>query len=131
MSNNDINPWDTTPDLSGFTGANPKTYKAKKSKKGIKPGKKTVAWEEGRAQLKTIFKDNDITKCEIKTSKCVSGNFLGFAHTRRRNTLTPEQTIDPHFVVLACNPCHEIVDFKMARGAAEKLLDEIVKARGW
>lgn len=131
MSNDDINPWDQTADLSGFAGANPKTYKAKKAKKGIRPGKKTVAWEEGRRELKVVFKDHGITTCEIRTQKCVRNNYLGFAHTRRRNSLTEEQVVDPHFVVLACNSCHDIVDFRMDRKKAEALLDEIVKARGW
>jgi predicted metal-binding protein len=46
-------------------------------------------------------------------------------------TLKPEQVVDAHYVVLACNPCHDVVDQKMQKEEAEKLLDKIVQARGW
>lgn len=121
----------TTPDLSKHFSPQPKTFKAKKETKSIKPGKKTLNWEEGRPRLKVIFRENGITTCEIKLKICKHNNFLGFAHTRRRARLTQEQVVDPHFVVLGCNPCHEYVDFKMDRKKAEELLDGIVAARGW
>lgn len=123
---------DLTPDLSGFAGAIPKVYKAKKKAKGVGVGVKVLSWEEGRKELKALFKSQGITECEIKLDGCKKDNFLGFAHTRRRNTLKAEEVIDPHFVVLACNaPCHETVDQKMPKDKAEKLLDSIVKKRGW
>ena len=132
MNNNDIFPWDKTPNLSGFNGSFQKTYKAKKQPKGLnKLGKKTIAWQDGRQELKEVFKENGITSCEIKGKDCKNDNFLGFAHVRRRNTLTPEQITDPHFVVLACQPDHEFVDFKMKNAESEKLLNKIIKERGW
>lgn len=134
-----------TPDLSQSYHPCPKIYKAKKEPKPLKKaGKKTKNWEDGRAELKIIFKDNGITKDEIypfvlenmpkllKKYKFDNKNsFLGFAHTRRRNTLTEEQVRDPHFVVLANQNNHEIVDQKMPKKKAEALLDSIVKSRGW
>jgi hypothetical protein len=133
MSNrDDINPWDTTPDLSGFSGANPKKFKAKKKPKGMnRIGKRTEAWLEGQPKLKEIFKENGTTICEIETKKCVKNSFLGFAHTRRRNTFSEEELVDPRHNVLACQPCHYHVDFEMKKADAEKLLDSIVEARGW
>lgn len=81
--------------------------------------------------IKNTFRENGITTCEFKLEMCVKNNFLGFAHKRRRNTLTPEETIDPHFVVLGCNPCHEYVDREMKKEKAEKLMDDIIAKRGW
>lgn len=123
----------TTPDLSEFKGTFEKTFKAKKQPKPIKPGKKTKAWEADRNELKEIFKNNGVTKCEIKFKipKCFKDNFLGFAHTRRRVTLTAEQIGDAHYNVLACQSCHNEVDFVMKKEKAEKILDRIVKNRGW
>lgn len=136
-----------TPDLSGFQGAFPKPApRVKKSPKPLKAGKKVTAWTEGRQDLKVTFKENGITTCEIYPyllenqsdllkqypfDKCKHKNFLGFAHIRRRNNLTEKEIVDPHFVVLADQNCHEIVDQKMPKGEAEELLDAVVKARGW
>jgi len=124
----------TTPDLSKEFHPQPKIFKAKKSPKGIGLSKKVLAWEDGRKLLKKEFKENGVTECEligIKEIICKKDNFLGFAHIRRRNTLTPEQVVDPHFVVLACQPHHEYVDFKLPKPQAEKILDEVVRKRGW
>jgi hypothetical protein len=123
----------TTPDLSQEFHPVPKPLpKGKKPKKGlISAGKKTLAWNEDRQDLKVVFKDQGITECEIKGKKCTPKNFLGFAHTRRRNKLTEEQIKDPHFVVLACQQDHYEVDFVMPKIEAETLLDNIVKSRGW
>lgn len=122
-----------TPDLSGFNGAFPKPLpKGKKAKKPLGAGKKTKLWEDGRTELKQIFRDNGITVCEVMIPNvCKNNNYLGFAHKRRRNWLTEEQLKDPHYVVLACNPCHDMLDFKMPRDEAEELMDKIIENRGW
>ncbi len=132
MNNFDINPWDQTDDLSGSFNPQPKVYKAKKKLKNIGAGTKVLAWEDGRKELKALFRTQGIIECEIKLAGCKKDNFLGFAHIRRRNTLKPDEIIDPHFVVLACNtPCHEVVDQKMPKKEAEELLDSIVAGRNW
>lgn len=124
-----------TPDLSkSFTGAIPKTYKAKKQSKGLnKTGKRTQAWLDGQPKLKAIFKDNGITSCEIALKGCKNNYLLGFAHVTRRNNYSVEDLADPHVVVLACQSCHAIVDdaSKMPKNEAEELLQNIVEARGW
>lgn len=134
MSNNDINPWDQTPNLSGFAGANPKKYKEKKKPKPLnKIGKRTEAWLEGQPKLKETFKENGIVECEIALKGCQPKYLLGFAHITRRGNYDIDTIADPHVVVLACQHCHTIVDdaSKMPKVKAEKLLANIVKARGW
>jgi hypothetical protein len=129
---NDILPWDQTPDLRGSFSPVPKVYKMKKAPKQLGTGDKVASWEEGRKLLKVAFKENKIVTCEIAFAKiCKKDNYLGFAHIRRRNTLKPEQVVDAHYVVLACVACHEVVDQKMQKADAEKLLDKIVESRGW
>lgn len=116
-----------TPDLSKEFHPYPK--QGKKIKKG-----KVEKWSDGRAKLKTIFRDMGITECELNGAtgvKCTPKNFLGFAHIKRRNNLTEEETVDPHFVVLACQPEHDALDFRMPKAEAEKLMETIIKARGW
>ncbi|SRR5258708_32185312 len=103
--------------------------KGKKVQHPIKPGKKTQNWDEGRADLKKKFQGWGITVCEIKLEGCVKDNFLGFAHTERRQHLTPEDVKNPNKVVLACQPCHQTVDFEMGRKESKKLLESIIEDR--
>lgn len=128
---NDINPWDVTPDLSQSFSPVPKVYKSKKAPTRIKVGVKVMTWEEGRKVLKVIFKDNGITACEVMFKGCKKDNYLTFAHKRRRNTLKPDEVVDPHYVVLSCQPCHDILDHEMKKVDAESLMDRIIDERGW
>lgn len=127
----------STPNLTNEFHPVPKpTQKTKKLSKPIQAGKKTQNWNDGREDLKKQFSAWGITDCEIgpALSKiavflCKKDNFLGFAHTRRRVKLSPGEVRDPRFVVLACQPCHQYVDFEMPREEAEVLLDSIVTDR--
>ena len=75
-------------------------------KKTIKPGKKTLAWNKTRAELKIEFEDMGITSCELQFPECTRDNFLGFAHTKKRRYVT-----DLKRVVLACTNCHQTVEY--------------------
>lgn len=120
----------TTPNLTNEFHPVPKPEpKKKKPKHFIGTGKKTQHWENARVVLKKTFEAWGITRCEIKTSECVFDNFLGFAHVDRRRNLTPEDVKSPNKVVLACQPCHHIVDFIMDRKEARELLEKIIENR--
>lgn len=128
QNNFDINPWDTTPSLSSFNGAIPKTYKAKKVKKPINPvGKKTQEWETARKELKKIFEKNGTTKCELQLEGCWKKKALGFAHKDKRRNLSVDDLMD---VALLCNPCHAIIEAK-PREEMAKIVDDIIAKRKW
>lgn len=117
----------STPDLSGFAGSNPKTFKAKKAKKGLGAGKKTDEWEQARKELKKVFEANETTSCELKLSGCWDKNALTFAHIDKRRNLSPDEL---YAVVLACTPCHQKVE-AMPHEEMRKMLTKIIKGRGW
>ncbi len=119
----------TTPDLSKSFNPVPKTYKAKKQPKPLKPGKKVVAWNMARENLKDIFREWGITTCEIQFNFCKKNDFLTFAHVDKRRNLTDEEVKSPEKVVLACQPCHEHVEYKMDRKEARELLERIIARR--
>ena len=119
-----------TLDLSQELHPIPKPFpKGKKPRKFIGAGVKTQNWNEGRDDLKKKFGGWGITSCEIKFEGCLKDNFLGFAHTERRQHLTPEDVRNADKVVLACQPCHNTVDFEMARKESKDLLEGIIKNR--
>lgn len=129
--NDDINPWDSTPDLGGFSGAFPKpAKKGKKPPKPLKAGNAALHWARGRETLKVLFRDQGISSCEIMLGGCKGKLFWSFAHILPQGELSPEQVVDPHFVVFACNHCHGLVD-KMNKQEAYTLLKTIVENRGW
>lgn len=98
----------------------------------IKAGKKTLEWEKvRRTELIPQFEEWGITTCEIKIEGvCWNNNALGFAHTlKRRDITTPEQL---RRVVLACNPCHDIVEHRCQEYfgvSMETYLEGIIKRR--
>lgn len=119
-----------TPDLSKEFHPMPKTFKKKKTPSILGSGKKTQQWEEGRAELKRIFQKRGITSCEIQLEGCLKDNYLSFAHIQRRGELSAEETINPNYVVLACQPCHHTVDFELPKAKSYQLLQSIVDKRG-
>lgn len=55
------------------------------------------------------FEKWEITTCELNFYNCVKNRYLGFAHTKKRRYIeTPE---DLRRVVLACQPCHHVVEY--------------------
>lgn len=76
------------------------------------------------------FEKWGIYSCEINTKQCVKSMYLGFAHTKkRRNITTPE---DLRRVVLACQPCHNIVEYMCIQYTGKTMtnfLEEIIQRR--
>ncbi len=146
-NNNNIFPGDATPDLSGFNGAFPKTYKVKKPVKAMnKIGPRTEAWLNGHPKLKADFESHNIVTCEILPhvrrfhkkllkkygfGKCKTDYLLGFAHKIPRSYYNVNEIADPHVVVLAEEVCHNIVDRDMPLEEAADLMQEIIDGREW
>lgn len=89
----------------------------------IKAGKKTKAWDKARAQLKKEFEEKGITTCELKLEVCWNNNALSFAHTKKRRNVT-----DLKRVVLACVPCHQVVE-AWPEERMEEYLEDIISKR--
>lgn len=90
----------------------------------LKPiGKKGQAWIDCRAELKVDFKAAGITTCEIRGPGCTPGNFLGFAHTRKRRNVT-----DLRRCALLCNHCHAGVEI-LPEAEMERRLEAIIAHR--
>lgn len=88
---------------------------------------KVQIWNRIRKQLKKDFEKAGITSCELKLEGCVHNNFLGFAHTKKRRDVT-----DLRRVVLACQNCHERVEFCCFRWTGKNMedyLEQIISMR--
>lgn len=89
----------------------------------IKAGKKTKAWNKARKELKVEFEKLGITTCEIRFTHCWFNNALSFAHTRKRRNVR-----DLKRVVLACVPCHSIIE-AWPEEKMEEFLEKIIESR--
>ena len=90
----------------------------------IKRGKRTKAWENDRIRLKKEFKRRRIFYCELKFDVCWNGQALSFAHRHKRHWYFahPELLSDFTHVILACIPCHNIIE-KDAKLTEEKFME--------
>ena len=91
----------------------------------IGKGKRTREWDNVRAELKIEFEARDITRCELRLPGCWRDNALGFAHTKKRRNLEGD---DIRRVVLACNPCHDRVEF-LGESRMQVILERIINRR--
>lgn len=89
----------------------------------IKAGKKTKAWEKARAEVKQDFYSRGITECEIGFECCWRNNALSFAHTRKRRNVVALKR-----VVLACVPCHQVVE-RWPEDRMQEYLEDIISRR--
>lgn len=101
--------------------------KKTKTPKKLGAGKKTKASDSAREKLKKIFFDRGVTSCELKYAGCWRDNALGFAHLDKRRYLEEKDLME---VVLACNPCHQVIEVQ-SREEMRKELEEVIKKRGW
>lgn len=77
-------------------------------------GKKTLAWEQAKRELKPRFQRAGITTCELHLKGCWHDNGLTFAHrVKRRFITTPEEL---RTVCVACLSCHQTIE-KMSHDA--------------
>lgn len=67
-------------------------------------GKKGLAWEKVRRELKVKFQRAGITSCEIRGYGCWGDNGLGFMHAKKRRNLGPGEL---SVVCLGCCICHD------------------------
>lgn len=67
-------------------------------------GPKTAEWNRVRAELKVIFEAKGITRCQI----CLTDNFLGFAHCRKRRNLLDGEI---YHCALLCNEDHDKLEY--------------------
>jgi hypothetical protein len=88
-------------------------------------GRKTKAWDRARAKLKTVFKAQGVTRCELGFSGCWRGNGLGFAHSLKRRNIRGEQITE---VVLACVHCHEVLEC-LSEGEMARIVGGIIERR--
>lgn len=101
-------------------------------KKGTKRclfvGKKTLEWMRVRARLKRKFAALGITSCELGYAGCWKDEALGFAHGRKRRHLKENEIED--LTVLACGPCHEIIE-RMSAPAMLAIVQSVISERNW
>ena len=98
----------------------PKPVKQKKESK-------IAGWSRIQKELVEDFRKAGIKSCEIKLGCCTKNWLLGFAHTKKRRYIT-----DIKRVVLACQPCHEQVEYfckKITGKTMEEFLELIINAR--
>jgi hypothetical protein len=93
--------------------------------KRLTAGKKTKRWAAERRTLVQKFAAMGITSCELRYEGCWNDNALGFAHAAKRRKLR-EQDLD--VVILACNPCHDHIEF-LAPEEMERIVNETISSR--
>jgi hypothetical protein len=64
-------------------------------------------------KLKKIYLEKEITTCELRLPGCKNNMYLGFAHRHKRRwyKLKPSLLADFNQTVLACQPCHEKIEY--------------------
>ena len=113
-------------DLSKEFYPMPKPNKqVKLPKVSLKPGKRTIAWNEERSVLKTEFEKMGIVTCELRYTNCWKNTALGFAHPEKRRNMTFE---DLPCVILACNSCHDTLEL-YNRVRMRKVIETVIKER--
>lgn len=87
-----------------------------------KLGKKGLAWEKCRRELKARFLKAGITTCEM----CGADNYLGFAHHKKRRNLGPGEL---SVVALLCNRHHDEIEILPEAQMSFIILDIIANRR--
>lgn len=89
----------------------------------IKAGKKTVSWDKARSILIKAYELVGITRCELKLGAYHNGFALGFAHGRKRRDLVGDELYT--FCVLACQGCHDGIEYQGKEAMAKHVQDAI------
>lgn len=102
-----------------------------KPTKKVKVSKVDEWYKVMHSEIIPQFQRWGITTCEIKLSvHCRLTNYLTFAHTKKRRKITTPE--DLRRVVLACQPCHEVVEYScidVTGKTMQEYLDEIIENR--
>lgn len=88
-------------------------------------GKKGLAWEKIRRDLKARFQRAGITTCELQWPACWNDNGLGFAHAKKRRNLKAGEL---SVVALLCNGCHEAIEI-LPEHEMERLVMAVIAGR--
>jgi len=103
----------------------PKVYKAKKEPKPMNQiGKKGAEDIIARSENKEEMEKLGITSCELKYPGCWHNNALTFAHAEKRRKLIRQ---DLNTVIVACSPCHAIIEILPPEEMKEIVLTTISK----
>lgn len=86
--------------------------------------RKPTKWDKIRSELKVKFEAAGITTCELHYPGCFRDNYLGFAHSKRRRHIVGDEIYE---VILACNPCHDLLDSLPAEKTTEAVRSIISK----
>lgn len=92
----------------------------------MKPGRKTLEWDQERARLKIEFEQMGVTECELRyPGTCWHDYALGFAHSKKRRFLKRHEL---KHVILCCNPCHNILE-SLPHDLMEVEVDQVIRNR--
>ena len=85
-------------------------------------------WEVTRLKLKRKFSEMGIEWCELGYKGCWHTNALSFAHSMKRRKIQTQEELEE--VVLACIPCHKILEEKPAPKMLEEVREKIRARNG-
>lgn len=89
-------------------------------------GKKTLAWDKVKRELKPQFERAGITTCELRRKQCTGNYFLTWAHRVKRRFITTDAELST--VVLACVNCHLEIEI-MSHAAMKREVDSVIARR--
>jgi hypothetical protein len=97
------------------------------SKKKLGAGKKTHEWSKVRQDIYAELAEIGITSCEIRNEGCLGSFTLGLAHSLRRRFINTKEQL--YETILACQKCHEYIDYKLSKDECESLIKSIIDDR--
>ena len=80
-----------------------------------------------RKQWIKDFERWGITTCEVRLKGCWNNYALGFAHAKKSRHLAVSEF---SIVILACNPCHRILDEDMTEEEMQEFVEFVILESG-
>lgn len=88
---------------------------------------KIQEWSKIKKIQEKAFLRAEITECELKLTMCKPKMFLTFAHGKKRKELNQGELAN--LIVLACQPCHEYIEYKIPKSQMLQIVQDTIKAR--
>lgn len=88
---------------------------------------KVQEWSKIKKIQEKAFEKAGITECELKLTMCKPKAFLSFAHGKKRKDLVGNELAN--LIVLACQPCHEHIEYKITKEQMLKVVQDTIMAR--
>ncbi len=85
-------------------------------------------WESTRLKLRKRFQQAGIDYCELHYGGCWVNNALSFTHSMKRRKIQTQEHLEE--VILACVPCHAILEVKPAEEMLEIVRNTIREREG-